>query len=350
MKALIIEAPGVALFTERPKPEPGPRDVVSRVVYSGICGTDQGIFSGAVSFAKDGSVKFPVRAGHEWSGVVESIGADVSAFKPGDRVVSDTGVSCGECANCVNGDIYNCRNSRPLGTINSWYYGSFAEYILIPEWNMHHLDDRISLKQAALIEPATIGMAGVCAAGVEEGDSVLITGTGAVGLSAAAVAKAFGAKRVFIAGRKPFKLETGLKIGADTAINLTESESMSAIVMRETDGKGVSKIVETSGSAQVFDQVLDCAGRCCSVALVGFYEDKFNECFNLDRIVLKNMVIRGVTGMPLTRQVMELMANGTVDLNPLITSIFPAEKAVEVLTTAKKRSAENIKILIQMTG
>jgi len=348
MKTLIINAPGDARLVERPKPEPGPRDVVSRVVYSGICGTDLGIYNGTVSFVKDGGVKFPVSVGHEWVGIVDSVGPEVTGFKPGDRVVSDNGVSCGACANCLTGDISNCLNGRSLGTINTWDYGSFAEYILIPEWNMYHLDDKISLKQGALIEPATIGMAGVCTAGVGEGDYVLITGTGAVGLSAAASAKAFGAKRVFIAGRKPFKLETGLKIGADAAINLT-AEDMPAVIMKETNGKGVSRIVETSGSARVFDQALDCAGAGCSVALVGFYEDKFNEDFNLDRVVLKNIVIKGTTGMILTQRVMELMSNGLIDLTPLVTNIYPADKAVEVFATASQKSAENIKMLIQMT-
>ena len=349
MKAFVIEAPGKIKMIETPKPLPGPYDVVSRVMYSGICGTDMGMLSGNISFVKDGRAKYPIRIGHEWSGIVDSVGLEVTKFKTGDRVVSDNWVSCGKCSYCNNGDIYNCPNGRSLGTIKTWDYGSFAEYILIPQRHMFLLDDSISLEQGALIEPATIGMAGVEAINTGKDDAVLVTGTGAVGLSAAALAKAAGAGKVFIAGRKHQKLETGLKNGADIAINMADDD-LAKRIEDETEWKGVNKIIETTGSADVLDKAIDCAGNGCKIALVGFYEDKINTEFNLDRIVLNKLTITGVAGNPFVPQVMELMKNRAIDLTSLISRIYRLEDCIEAFTAANENSDARIKVLVRMTA
>lgn len=348
MKAIVVHAPGDVRLVEYDKPVPGPRDVVSRVVFSGICGTDLGILSGKISFVKDGRVRFPARIGHEWSGVVDSVGAEVTEFKPGDRVVSDTAVSCGVCENCLSGKHWKCRFGRPLGTINAYEYGSFAEYILIPERHMYHLDDRVSFEQGALIEPATIAVSGIQSAHVGAGDAVLVTGTGAIGLISAALAKIYLAGKVFIAGRKQWKLDIGLGLGADAAIDLTK-ENMADAINRETSGKGVTKIIETSGAGEMFDQALDCAGQGCEIALIGFYEDRLSPDFVLDRVVLKNLVIRGATGSRSVRMIMNMMADGRFDLSTLVTHKFSIGEGVRAFMTAGELSATKIKMLIRMT-
>lgn len=347
MKVIVAEKPGCVRLIEQPKPVPGPGDVVSRVVYSGICGTDLGILGGRVSFALDGRVKYPVHIGHEWSGVVDSVGSGVTRFAPGDRVVSDNGISCGECPMCLAGEIYRCSRGRSLGTINTWDYGSFAEYILIPERHMFHLDDQVSLEQGALIEPGTIALAGIKALDIKRGGAVLVTGTGAVGLCAAAMAKVSGAGKVIIAGRKQSKLETGKKVGADIAVNMAE-EDLARAVYEETGGQMADRIIEASGSAEVLDKALDCAGPQCRVAMIGFYEDGPGGDFNFDRIVLGNLNIQGITGGPLVPDVMELMACGKIELTPLITHIFPLGRGIEAFTEARENSGEKIKILIKM--
>jgi threonine dehydrogenase-like Zn-dependent dehydrogenase len=317
-------------------------------VYSGICGTDLGIYGGRLSFVKSGGVKFPVRIGHEWAGVVESVGAEVAGFKPGDRVISDSGATCGVCADCLEGDGSHCANGRPLGTINAWDYGSFAEYILLPEWNMYRLDDDVSLEQGALIEPSTIALSGIDAIGVNGEDAVLVTGTGAVGLSAVALSKALGARKVIVAGRKQFKLDIGLSVGADVAINLAR-EDMAEAVMRETGGRGATKIVETSGSADLYDKAVDCARGGGTIALLGFYEDVAGRPFDLDRIVLRNLIVMGANGGRLAGRVMALMAEGRLDLAPLVTEIVPIGEAIGAFRAADERRLTNIKTLVRMT-
>ena len=348
MKAIVIHKPGDVRIVEYDKPVPGPRDVVSRVVCSGICGTDLGIYSGKISFAKDGRVRYPARIGHEWSGVVDKVGSDVKGFKPGDRVVSDTSVSCGKCENCISGNFQKCVYGKPLGTVNAYEYGSFAEYIMIPDRHMHRLDDRISYEQGALIEPATIALSGIQSAGVNTGDTVLVTGTGAIGLAAVALAKTHGAKKVFIAGRRNNKLEIGLHLGADASINTIELNLADAVT-KETNGECVDIIIETTGSCDIFDKSIDCLRTGGVVLLLGFYEDKFVPDFDLDRIVMRAINVKGPATPTSVRSVMDMMAKGKIDLSRLVTHIFPLEKGVEAFNNAYDKSGEKIKILIRMT-
>ena len=108
MKASRIYGPNDIRYVDVPMPEVGPRDVLSKVVRAGVCGTDLAIYTGEFSFVRNGNIKFPMTPGHEWAGIVEKVGPEVTLFKPGDRVVGDTGVVCGECNSLPD------RRSAPL--------------------------------------------------------------------------------------------------------------------------------------------------------------------------------------------------------------------------------------------
>ena len=127
MKALIALEPNNTQYVEVEKPKAEKDMVVVKVSKAGICATDFSIYTGECSFVKDGSIKYPVRFGHEWVGIVESVGSDVKNLKPGDTVVSDSGITCGVCDACKKGDYVNCPEIKSLGTVNTWD-GCFAEY------------------------------------------------------------------------------------------------------------------------------------------------------------------------------------------------------------------------------
>lgn len=110
MKAIIVNEPCDIRMVDVKKPQTGSNDVLIKVAYSGICGTDLAILGGDMSFVRDGLIKYPVRIGHEWSGIVEEFGEDVKGFKKGDRVVADNAVSCGQCGQCENGSY----SSKPV--------------------------------------------------------------------------------------------------------------------------------------------------------------------------------------------------------------------------------------------
>jgi L-iditol 2-dehydrogenase len=346
MKAIVIESPGNIRMVETPKPVIGPGDVLTRVAWAGICGTDLAILSGNMSLIREGLITYPVRIGHEWSGIVEQVGSGVTRFTPGDRVVSDTAVTCGTCEYCLRGELGKCQNGRSLGTVNHWP-GSFAEYMLIPERHMHALPDSIDLDEAALIEPASIALAGVQKIGITPSTSVLIVGTGPIGLAALALVKSKGAGRVLLSGRKPSKLAVGKAMGADAVVNVTE-EDLAGFVKKHTAGKGVDSVLETSGNIQTVSQCLSVVAQRGIIALIGFFETALNG-FNIDALVFKEVQLQGIMGeFGLAEQVIEIMAQRKMSLKPLITHRIPFDAAINAMKTANEKSETKIKMLVEV--
>lgn len=346
MKAIIVVGPEDIRMIETEKPKVGPRDVLSRVTYSGICGTDLTILSGDMSLVRDGQIKYPVRIGHEWSGIVEEVGEEVKGFRPGDRVVSDTGVTCGKCIHCLNGNYGLCKDSRSLGTINCWD-GSFAEYMLIPDRHMYKLIDNISMDEAALIEPATIALAGVKQINITSDSNVLVIGTGAIGLSAVALAKHMGAKKVLLSGRKKYKLEVGKAMGADAVVDITK-EDLKDFVMKSTQGKGVCAVIETSGNIETIKQCMEVTEHKSIIALIGFYEKILNG-FDIDNFVTGELHMKGIMGeYGLVQEVMNIIAAGDLNLKPLITHRFRFDEAIEAMKTANEKKETKIKMLVEI--
>jgi len=346
MKALILAAPGDARMIEVEKPIAGKTDVLIKVAYSGICGTDLSILSGDMKLVRDGSIKYPVRIGHEWSGTVEETGSEVRKFAKGDRVVSDSGVSCGECKHCIEGNYNLCLNGRSIGTINCWD-GSFAEYILIPERHLYKLPDSISLEEGMLIEPASIALIGLKKSNIRPGCSVLIIGTGPIGLAAIPMAKAMGAAVVMVSGRKEFKLQVGKAMGANAVINATK-EDLVELVMKETGGMGVDVVIETSGNATAISGCLEAVRTGGIIALIGFYENNVKD-FDIGKIVTKNITIKGIIGeFGAPQGVIELIKKDHISMKSLITHRFMFSEAIDAMKTAGEKNDTKIKMLVKI--
>jgi L-iditol 2-dehydrogenase len=317
MKILTIDAPGEVSFRDIEIPEPGVRDVLVKVAYVGICGTDISFYTGDTSFVRDGLVDYPIRIGHEWSGVVEKTGSDVTLFQKGDRVVSDNAVVCGECPYCIRGNWDACKNVRALGTINT-FPGAFAQYILFPEKHLHHLSDTITLEEATLIEPATIALAGIQKCSITPETTVVVIGTGSIGLIAVSLAKRYGAGKVIMIGRKSGKLEIAKELGADVCINITGTDPVAAVI-NETNQRGADLIIETSGAPDTINQGVGMAAKHGMVALIGFYET--NELkIDIDHLVCNGISITGVINNFKSVAIVEnIMASGNLNLSRIIT-------------------------------
>ena len=345
MRVLTVTGPYRAEYKAVDIPPLEEEQILVRVRCTGICATDYSIYTGESSFVKDGLIRYPVRIGHEWAGVVEKVGQGVRSFGPGDRVYSDNGISCGKCEECRKGNYNKCRHIRSVGTINCWD-GSYAEYMIIPEYNLHHLPDCLTFEEGALIEPASIAMDAFEGFPLTKEDTVAVTGTGAIGMCAAWLAKYLGAGRVVMVGRNDKKLETARLIGADEVINNVK-ESMTERLMELSDGKGIRQIVETTGAPEVLRESLKCIASRGRVSVAGFFEQDIDG-IPMDRIVLKHQSLVGAAGcLGNAEKVCRIMQETPVSLLPLVTHKIPFEQCAYVFEHFSDYAREKIKIMVE---
>lgn len=349
MKALVAINPKQIKFLDVKKYEATENMVLVRVSKAGICATDYSIYTGESSFVADGSIKYPVRFGHEWSGVVEAVGENVSKFKVGDKVVSDSGFSCGVCDVCKKGDLVNCPHIKSVGTVNTWD-GCFAEYMLVPDYHLYKLPNNVSLTEGALIEPTTISYDAFTDAGDIKGKTVVVMGTGAIGLSSVWLAKYFGAETVAIVGRDDHKLLIAKKVGADVIIN-NKREDVLQRVLELTEGIGADMTIEASGSDSLLIDSFNVTKRYGRVSVLGFYEKNIDNV-PIDNVVLKCLTVRGAAGCKgYPEKVIEIMKKNPMKLTPIITHTVPFENAIDVFEDKNKYKTEiKIKVILDMDG
>lgn len=327
MKAILTEGYGRGRITDVPMPEISGNKVLVRVCYCGICGTDQDLFSSDCSFAEDGLVTYPLRPGHEWSGVVEAVGSEVTDFRKGDKVVGDNSVSCEECAACLKGEFSKCEHLLNVGTIDPVYDGAFSEYYRIPQYHLHKIPEGISLKEASLAEPLSVAYGGIKHMNITDKSTVAVIGTGCIGMSAVVLAKCLGAKEVVMIGRNPKKLETAKALGA-AVINTRECDPVEA-VKKLSGGKGADFVLECSGAKDTFKQAIDMAAFRATVALIGFYAGKENDV-NVDIIVSKALFVFGVMGaVGDMAGALKILEEHRPSLLPIITDELPFDRALE---------------------
>ncbi|MGP5429367.1 zinc-dependent alcohol dehydrogenase [Enterococcus malodoratus] len=342
MKALVKTEPGYnkMKLLEIEKPVPRDQEVLIKVIYTGICGTDIHGFKGEYD-----RLKTPLVLGHEFSGVVEAIGENVTKVQKGALVTSETTfATCGECEPCQNKEYNLCLNRKGLG---SQVNGSFAEYVLTREESVHVLDDKISLLAASITEPIACGVhASMEKVQVEKNDVAVIVGPGPIGLCLSQVLKSVGAKVIVIgitqdAGR----LETARELGADRIIDSLK-EDAAGIIKEFTNGKGADYCFECSGAAPAIKGVFDYLKQKGTLVQMGVFAKNLNE-LDMNSIVQREMnVIGSRSQKPSTWHLtLDLMKKGQIDAERLITKIYPLEQWEEAIEQVM--AGNEIKVVLQ---
>lgn len=345
MKAITVYGPRDARMETVPKPLATGDMIVAKVCRTGVCATDQSIYTGDSSFIRSGEITYPCRFGHEWAGIVESVGPDVKDFKPGDRVYSDNFVSCGTCEACRRKDYMSCPSTRSVGTVNCWD-GCYAEYMQMPERHVFRLPDEMTMDEGALIEPASIAYDAFRGVTLTKDDTAVVFGTGAIGMVAAWLAKYYGAGRVILVGRNDSKLKTALAVGADYVINGKQEDAVTRIKELSLGGKGANLIVETSGSASALRDSIACAARYARISVVSFYERNVDD-LPIDPLVLGCLSMVGAAGRDGNAPaVCEIMRKNPIKLTPVFTHHLPFSDALDVFENADKYQKDKIKAMI----
>ncbi len=338
-------APGDMRLIEMDIPTPGPGQAVCKVIRCGMCGTDHSIYTGAASFMD--MIRYPMTFGHEWSGTVVSFADDVVDLEIGDRVVGDTCITCGKCKNCLNGKYNHCKQGQAVGTVNAWD-GAYAEYILFDARHLYKLPDNVSFDNGAMVEPAATGLYAVVKSGLKLGETVMIHGTGPIGIMAAKQAKLMGAAKVIITGRKEYKLNMAKQFGADYAINTT-TDSLSEAVMDITNGDGVDRLIDAAGSVTLFRDSMKLVKLSGVISIVAFYEGQLLQSLNLDDIVFGDLTLVGVSGnVSMYQTVLNLMESGMMNFTPLISARYKLEEVNKAMEDMSTKNDKKIKFMIDV--
>lgn len=259
MKAGVVHAKGDIRYEEIDKPVPKAGQVLIKVKYTGICGSDVPRVNG------DACHYFPNVLGHEFSGTVEEVGEGVESVKPGDRVAGVPLVPCMKCEDCQKGNYSLCKHYSFIG---SREFGSFAEYVVVPEKNAVKFEDSVSFEQGALFEPATVALHGLMRVPYEGGKTVAVLGGGTIGMFAAQWARIFGAKEAVVFDIVNERLELGRRLGATAGINTLEEGFMEK-AMEITGGRGFDYVYETAGNTVTMKMAFKLAANRANMCFVG---------------------------------------------------------------------------------
>ncbi len=313
---------------EAPVPVAGPKDVRIRVTAFAICGTDLHIVDWDRWAAS--RIRPPLVFGHEFTGVVDSVGPGVTSVKVGDRVTGETHLYCGLCYACRRGLRHLCEKVEILGVDRQ---GAFADYVVLPEQNVWKLHPEILEEVAAIHDP--LGNAVHTAlAGPVAGLRFAVFGCGPIGCFSIGVLKAAGAAWVAAVDKNPLRLELAERMGADLVLDV-QRDSVVPRILEGTHGRGVDGMLEMSGHPDAFRDGFEALANGGRVSLLGI-PSKPLEIDVAKEVIFRGARVQGINGRLIfdTWYRMEsLLLSGKLDVRPVITHVLgwsELEKAVEL--------------------
>jgi threonine 3-dehydrogenase len=343
VKALVKSqrAEGIWWVEDAPEPEVGVHDVMIRISRTAICGTDVHIYNWDAWSQR--TIQVPMVIGHEYVGRVERVGAEVEAFRPGERVSGEGHVTCGFCRNCRAGRRHLCRHAIGVGVNRP---GAFAELLVIPAGNVYRIPEDIPDEVASILDP--FGNAAHTALSFDlVGEDVLVTGAGPIGIMAAAIARHVGARHVVVTDVNDYRLALAAKLGASRAVNVAREDLRA--VMRELGMKeGFDVGLELSGNGKAFRQLLEVMNHGGRVALLGIMAGE--EAIDWSQVVLKGLILKGIYGREMyeTWYKMVAMLQSGLDIRPVITHRFPISEYQRGFDAM--RSGQSGKVILDWTA
>lgn len=341
MKALVKRKREPGLWLEDvPVPQVGPNDVLIRVRKAAICGTDIHIYSWDEWSQK--TVPVPITLGHELTGEVAELGSAVTGFQKGDRVSAEGHITCGHCRNCRAGKRHLCRNTVGIGVHRD---GAFAEYLAMPAVNVFKVPASVPDEISAFFDP--LGNAVHTALSFDlTGEDVLITGAGPIGCMAAAISRHVGARYVVVTDVNDYRLGLALKMGATRAINIRQTTLQD--VMKDLGmAEGFDVGMEMSGNGEALRSMLAGMNHGGRVAILGIPPAEVS--IDWSQVIFKGLVLKGIYGREMfeTWYKMAAMLTSGLDVSPVVTHRFPAEKFQDAFQAMK--TGQSGKVILDWT-
>jgi len=322
-----------------------PQDVLVRIDRVGVCGSDVHYYThGRIG---DQIVHYPATLGHECAGTIEAVGAAVERVRPGDRVAIDPALVCGTCDQCRAGRENTCRRLQFLGCPGE-APGAAAQWHVLPAENCFPIPPSMTLDEAALAEPLSIGLYAARLAELPPGAPVVIVGAGPIGLSVLLCAKALGAGKIYVTDLLDQRLEIARRCGADWTGNPRQLDIPAAIAEQETFG--VPRVFECAGDPACVDpaqQMLAPGGTLVLVGIPPTNEVSFNaHLMRRKELTFKNVRRqRGCVG-----PVIDMIARRQIDPAPLLTHHFPLDRLAEAFELVADYRDGVIKAMVTLSA
>src|SRR5215510_4043715 len=332
------------------RPSAGTGEAVIRVTLTTICGTDLHIVRG----------EYPVKPGliigHEPVGVIEELGAGVTGYKVGERVLVGAITPCGQCLACLSGRLSQCGHGEGYEAIGGWrlgntIHGAQAEFVRVPnaQANLAKIPDDVRDEQVVLLSDiASTGFSGAESGGVRIGDTVVVFAQGPIGLCSTIGAKLMGAALVIGVDGDENRLAMARRMGADIALDYREVDVVAEV--KKLTGGGADVAIEALGTQQTFESALRCLRPGGTLSSLGVYSGKLQmpyEAFAAglgDHRIVTTLCPGGKERM---RRLMEVVRAGRVDLTPLLTHTFPLERISDAYDLFGERLDGALKVAIR---
>jgi L-iditol 2-dehydrogenase len=342
MKAAMYYGIGDVRYEETEVPEIGPGELLIKIGTALTCGTD-------VKTYKRGHpilIKHtPALFGHEYAGTIDAVGAGVTDFEVGMRVVATNSAPCGECFFCKR-DMPNLCGTLKDNLVN----GAFAEYIRVPEpvvkWNTHQIPDSLSFRDAALTEPLACVVHGIEESNIRLGDTVVVIGAGPIGQMQIMLAKKNGASTVIAADLAELRRSIAEKAGADIVIDPSKEDAVER-VKEETSGMGADVVIEAVGLRQTWEQAIDMTRDAGTTVLFGGAASGTKFEIDTERFHYGQLTVKGVFHLKPkhVEQALKLIIAKDVDPDLLISHEMPLEKINQALEMMSQGQTMKVAIL-----
>ncbi len=341
MNAALYQGNRKVRITQIPKPAPGPKDAIVRVRAEGICGSDLQMW-----WDKEEAETQP--AGHEVAGEIVEVGREIDPARVGERVAIDTigyGVSCGACWYCRMGQPIQCQDPAQNEG------GGYAEFIKRRAAGCFPLPDGVTWEQAALVEPLAVSVHAVRRGALSGGETVLVLGSGNIGLTAVAAARSMGAGRIFATARYPQQADMARRLGADVVAPDSGPE-LKDLLLDATGGRGADVTIETVGgrTGETIAQSVDCTRMQGRIVILGLHwkpiETDWMEPLLKEQSIVFSSCYSILDGRHDYEATIDMVAAGRTPIEQMVTHKFPLGSMQEALDTAYDKRSGSIKVQI----
>lgn len=347
MKNRMMRMPekGHLVEVEGEMPKAADDQVVVKMEYCGICGSDMHFFQNGAIGTRKAPPDFIL--GHESAGIIVEVGKDVGGLKVGDRVALEPGVPCGKCEFCRTGKYNLCPDVHFMAAAMPPTDGALREYMAYPEKWCFKLPDNVSTLEGCMIEPLAVGMHAAKRGEVALGKTVCIIGVGTIGFMTMLACKAMGASRIIVSDALPNRLEMAKEFGADVVINARE-EDTEARILESTAGLGCDVVFEAAGSPYTLSSTWKYVKRGGVIVNVGNAGGEVPYLFG--ELARKEADIRHVWRYRhIYPAAIEAVSKGVINLKDINPTIFPFEKSQEAFEFAFEQRSKVLKTVIKIS-